>query len=113
MRSSLNRRAFMPALCSLPEARARRCAGRPEPESGVGLDHRVGRGFSSGWVSQVKGTASLGDDRVVEELVAPVQLREVGDPLAEQYRHQAETRLIYQTEVECLVDDSPGARLQP
>jgi hypothetical protein len=37
----------------------------------------AGRGLPSDWVSQVKGTASLDDDRVVEELVAPVQLREV------------------------------------
>lgn len=65
----------------------------------------AGRGLTSDWVSQVKGTPSLDDDRVVEELVAPVQLREVRDPLAEQHRHEADTHLIHQAEVECLLSD--------
>jgi len=63
------------------------------------------RGVTSDWVAQVKGTASLDDDRVVEELVAPLQLREVWDPFAEQHRHEADTHLIHQAEVECLLDD--------
>ena len=53
----------------------------------------------------MKGTASLEDDRVVEELVAPVQLREGWDPLAEQHRHEADTHLVHQAEVECLLGD--------
>jgi hypothetical protein len=56
-------------------------------------------------VSQVKDAASLDDDRVVEELVALAQLREVGDPLTEQHGYEADAHLIYQTEVKCLLDD--------
>jgi hypothetical protein len=65
----------------------------------------VGRGSTSDRVSQAKGTASLDDDRVVEELVPPVQLRAVRDPFAEQHRHGADAHLIHQTEVECLLGD--------
>jgi len=37
--------------------------------------------------------------------VAPVQLGEVWDPFAEQHRHEADTHLIHQAEVECLLGD--------
>ncbi|MFJ5675672.1 hypothetical protein [Streptomyces sp. NPDC093097] len=53
----------------------------------------------------MKGTTSLDDDRVVEKLAAPLQLREVGDPLAEQHRNEADTYLVHQTEIECLPAD--------
>ena len=59
----------------------------------------------SDWVPQVEGAASLDDDRVVEELVAPLQLREAGGPLAELHRHEADTYLIHQSEIECLLVD--------
>ena len=55
-------------------ARLTRPIGRRHPE------RRGGPGLASDRVSQVKGTAFLDDDRVVEELVAPVQLREYGTP---------------------------------
>jgi hypothetical protein len=88
MRSSLNRRAFMPALCSLPEARARRCAGRPEPESGVGLDHRWGSrlfvglgiaGEGQGIPGRRAGRRGVGGP-VSATVETPVQLREVESP---------------------------------
>ncbi|MFE7111991.1 hypothetical protein ACFU98_30765 [Streptomyces sp. NPDC057575] len=53
----------------------------------------------------MKGTTSLDDDRVVEAFVAPLQLRGAGDPLAEQHRHEADTYLIHQAEIECLLGD--------
>ena len=52
-----------------------RCSEPTKPRS-----TDAGRGLASDWVSQVQGTAPLDDDRVVEELVAPVQLREVAAP---------------------------------
>lgn len=53
----------------------------------------------------MQSAASLNDDRVLKKLVSPVQLREVGDPLAEQHRHEADADLVHQPEVECLPGD--------
>ena len=56
-------------------------------------------------VPEVKGTATLDHDRVVEELVPATQPCEVGNPFAEQHGHEADAHLVNQSEPERLLKE--------